>query len=73
MNRSALNIACVMRWKKASVGRESAIAPTITPSWLRVDSAMIFFISHSNRADVPAISIVVEAIIRRTVFVIGVV
>lgn len=38
----------------------------ITPNWLRVDRAIIFFISHSDVALIPAISIVrVAAIIKR--------
>lgn len=64
MNKSALNIACVIRWKKASDGKDRAIAPIITPSCLNVDSAIIFFMSYSNRADMPAINIVVVAMIK---------
>lgn len=33
-------------------------ASIITPSWLRVDKAIIFFISHSVNAAIPAINIV---------------
>jgi hypothetical protein len=38
------------------------------PSWLRVDRAMIFFISDSNMADRPAINIVNDAVSRRRVW-----
>ena len=37
----------------------------ITPSWLRVERAIIFFISHSVIALIPAIRVVRTAIIRR--------
>lgn len=37
----------------------------ITPSWLRVDRAIIFFKSDSSIADKPAINIVRDAINRR--------
>lgn len=73
INRSALNIAWVMRWKNPRSGRESEIALIITPSWLRVDRAMIFFISHSNMADIPAINIVEVAISRRIILELGIV
>ena len=61
----ALNRAWVMRWKKASLGRFMARVATIKPSWLRVERAIIFLRSHSAMADMPAISIVEEAIKRR--------
>lgn len=37
----------------------------ITPNWLRVDSAIIFFKSHSVIAEAPAINIVRQAIISK--------
>ena len=58
----------MIRWKNLNIGSDKASAPIMTPSWLRVDSAMIFFISHSNNADIPAINIVIVAIISRMVF-----
>ena len=45
----------------------SDILVIITPNWLRVDSAMIFFISPSKVAAVPAINIVVLPIIKSSV------
>lgn len=63
INRSALNRACVIRWKNAKLGSIIAILDIITPSWLRVDRAMIFFISVSAIAAIPAINMVDMAII----------
>lgn len=37
----------------------------ITPNWLKVDRAIIFFMSHSDVALMPAMSIVKEAVIIR--------
>lgn len=37
----------------------------MTPNWLRVDRAIIFFRSHSNIALIPAISMV-RVLIRKT-------
>lgn len=37
----------------------------MTPSWLRVDRAMIFLRSHSTIAAIPAINIVHDAINKR--------
>lgn len=62
MNRSALNNAWVIRWNRASLGICMPSLAIITPSWLRVDRAMIFFISDSVMADNPAINMVREAI-----------
>ena len=42
-----------------------AILDIITPSWLKVDNAIIFFISVSEIAAIPAINIVDIAIIIR--------
>lgn len=64
INRRALKRAWVIKWKKAKPGSLIEIVEIITPSWLRVDRAIIFFRSHSARADIPAISMVTEAIKR---------
>lgn len=55
----------MIKWKKAKFGRFRAMVEIITPSWLRVDSAIIFFRSHSTIAAIPAINIVQDAIISR--------
>lgn len=67
MNSRALNKAWVIRWKKASFGKPKAKLIIITPNCLNVDSAIIFFKSHSVRATIPAINIVVVEVIRRIV------
>lgn len=64
-NNKALNSACVIRWKNARFGRFILNLLIITPSWDRVDRAMIFFISHSAMAAIPAINIVIDAITKR--------
>lgn len=56
-----------MRWKKASLGAPSASLAIITPNWLRVERAMIFFRSVSPNAVNPAINIVIEDEIRSKV------
>lgn len=58
-------MAWVTRWKVARVGRPRASVAIIRPSWLRVDRAMIFFMSHSTIAAVPAISMVADEIISK--------
>lgn len=64
INRSALKVAWVIKWKNAIVGALKEILIIIIPSWLNVESAIIFFMSVSNRAAVPAIRVVsVEIII----------
>jgi hypothetical protein len=63
MNSSALNKAWVSIWKKASLGAFRPILVIIIPSCLRVDRAIIFFMSHSVVALNPAINIVQTAII----------
>lgn len=62
IKRRALNSAWVIKWKKARLGRPMAKVEIITPNWLRVDRAIIFFKSHSTIALAPAINIVIEAI-----------
>lgn len=64
MNRRALNRAWVSRWKRARLGRLRPRLAIITPSCLRVERAMIFFMSFSAIADNPAMSIVKEAVMR---------
>jgi len=65
MNNSALNNACVTRWKNAKFGSPIPILLIITPSCLRVERAITFFRSHSARAFMPAINIVIVAVHRR--------
>lgn len=67
INNNALNRACVVMWKKVSMGRFSPKLVIIIPNCLSVDSAIIFFISHSVVALTPAINIVDVAIRRRNV------
>lgn len=52
-----------MRWKKAISGSCSLKVNIIKATWLRVDKAIIFFISHSDMALALAINIVTLAII----------
>jgi hypothetical protein len=66
-NRRALNRAWVTRWNTAKFVMCMATHAIITPSCLRVDSAIIFLKSHSVVALIPAISIVIEADIKRIV------
>lgn len=54
------------------MGRSRPRLAIITPSWLKVERAIIFFMSISNIAAIPAISIVREAIRRREVLKNGV-
>lgn len=61
-NSKALNRAWVIKWKNASLGRFILSLLIITPNWDRVDRAIIFFISHSAIAAIPAINIVIDAI-----------
>lgn len=65
MNSRALKRAWVIRWKNVRVGIPRPRVDNITPSWLRVDRAIIFFKSDSSIADKPAINIVRDAINRR--------
>lgn len=58
INSKALNIAWVIRWKNAKLGKYSPILAIMIPNWLRVDKAIIFFISDSYIAAIPAINIV---------------
>lgn len=64
INRRALNSAWVVIWKNVSLGRLKPSLVIIMPSCLRVDSAIIFFISHSVVALSPAINIVHTAIVK---------
>jgi len=64
-NISALNMAWVTKWKNVKRARSKARLIIITPSWLSVDKAIIFFMSFSIRAAILAIKMVREDIIRR--------
>ena len=64
MNRRALNIACVSKWKNARSGKFRPIEAIIIPNCLRVERAIIFLRSHSIMATEPAINMVVVEIIR---------
>lgn len=68
INSRALNMAWVSRWNVASAGKFSANVAIIRPSWLRVERAMIFFMSHSAIAAVPAMSMVADEIVKRAGF-----
>lgn len=63
-NNNALKSAWVIKWKKARVVKFNPRLVIITPSWDKVDRAIIFFISHSAMAALPAINIVIVAIIK---------
>lgn len=65
MKRSALNRAWVIRWKNARLGRFIPILLIITPNCLRVERAITFLRSHSARAFIPAMNIVIVAAHRR--------
>jgi hypothetical protein len=54
-------------WKKAILGMFNPILIIINPNWLSVDSAIIFFISHSVVALSPAINMVIVLITRMVV------
>lgn len=71
MNKSALNVAWVIRWKNVRVFMFSPKVNIMSPSWLRVDKAMIFLRSNSNKALIPAISIVNRPVIRMIFIIIG--
>ena len=58
MNSRALNRAWITIWINAICGNPSPILVIIIPSCLRVDKAIIFFMSHSVVALIPAIIIV---------------
>lgn len=57
----------MIRWKKAISGSPKLNVNIIIATCLRVDRAIIFFISHSAIALALAISIVIVAIITRIV------
>jgi hypothetical protein len=59
----ALNSACVIKWKKAISGIFILRVNIIKATCLRVDNAIIFFISHSAIALNLAINIVRHEII----------
>ena len=45
VNNSALNSACMDIWKKANIGMFMDKVLVISPSWRRVNSAIIIFMS----------------------------
>lgn len=51
-------MAWVSKWKNVKVGKFILNLNIITPNWLSVDKAMIFFISVSLKAIIPLINIV---------------
>ena len=59
INNIALKNAWDNKWKKDNMGLPIPKVNIIIPSWLSVDNAMIFFISISNMAVIPAIIIVI--------------
>ena len=59
MNKRALNIACVTKWKKHIFFWFKDREIIITPNWDKVDKATIFLMSNSTQALAPAISIVI--------------
>ena len=61
MNNIALKYAWLMRWNQDKEIKPNARVKTITPSWLRVDNAITFFISSSIVAERPAINMVILA------------
>ena len=58
INSNALNSAWITMWINVICGNPSPILVIIIPSWLSVDKAIIFFMSHSVVALIPAIVIV---------------
>jgi len=65
MNKRALKVACVIKWKNESTGDPKEMLDIIIPNWLRVESAIIFFMSVSNKAARPAIKVVITDKISR--------
>jgi hypothetical protein len=61
INNKALKIAWVNKWKKVNSIIPKDNLAIIKPNWLKVDNAIIFFISNSCIALNPAIIIVKEA------------
>lgn len=64
-NISALNIAWVTKWKNVKRGRLKARLIIITPSWLKVDKAIIFFMSFSISAAILAMKMVKDETMSR--------
>ncbi len=61
INKRALKIAWVKRWKKVKFVWPRERLVIIKPNWLKVDRAIIFFISNSVIALILAIIMVIEA------------
>lgn len=64
-----LNMAWVMRWKKAKLNILNEIEINMILSWLRVDRAIIFLMSHSIIELILAIKIVI-ILIRKIILLI---
>lgn len=60
MNKRALKIACIIRWKNPNKGPTSEHLVIIKPRCLKVDKATTFFRSFSNKAISPAKIIVIS-------------
>ena len=55
----------MIKWKNARLGKFNLKLVIITLSWDKVERAIIFFMSASASAEVPAINIVNEAKINK--------
>lgn len=71
INKVDLNIACVTKWKKASSVAFIEIDSIISPNWLSVESAIIFFISISILAEIDAMRVVRVPVISKVFVEIG--
>jgi hypothetical protein len=60
IKRAALNKAWHNRWKKQKNTKPWLRENIMNPNWLKVEKAIIFFMSHSKLAQIPAINIVVN-------------
>jgi len=69
INRRALNSAWVTKWKNAISGIPSPKVNIIRATWLNVDRAIIFFMSHSAIALALAINMVIVATTIRVVLI----
>ena len=63
MNRRALKMACMIRWKNPNKGPTNEHLVIIRPKCLKVDRATTFFRSFSKRAIKPAKIIVINPLI----------
>lgn len=60
MNKRALKIACIIKWKNPNRGPTNEHLVIINPKCLKVDRATTFFKSFSSRAINPAKIIVIK-------------